>query len=201
MPSVSTLFWASVPLVVCAVIFQLGLPSFVTKLVTDSIYYKVALQLFSTTHCYISVKTLSPGLPQAECFSVSNGKFSRVFLDETSFDVTKQARTGHVIPGLWDGHGHLLAYGESLDSVDLFGANSMDTVKERLLKYRAGREEVGTAEHWLRGVGWDQANFKGKWPTAVSVLSLFYLCSVCQSLAHLQFTAYLDELVMESLKC
>jgi predicted amidohydrolase YtcJ len=98
---------------------------------------------------------------------VSNGKFSRVFLDKTSFDVTKEARAGHVIPGLWDGHGHLVQYGELLDSVNLFGTTSMDDVKSRLLDYKASHGEAGTSDQWLRGIGWDQANFGGKWPIAV----------------------------------
>jgi hypothetical protein len=58
-----------------------------------------------------------------------------------------------------------------LDSANLFGAESMIEVQERLLKYKAGRPETGTQEQWLRGVGWDQANFNGLWPKSVR---LFY---------------------------
>jgi hypothetical protein len=167
MPPISALFWVSLPIVLVAVVYQVGIPEF---LIPDNLFVKVIQNIFTTTHCYISVTTLASGLPHAECFSVSKGKFSRVFLDETSFDVIKESRTGYVIPGLWDGHGHLLQYGEMMDSVNLFGTKSMKEVQERLVKYKAGREEVGTAEQWLRGVGWDQANFKGRWPVAVSLL-------------------------------
>jgi hypothetical protein len=141
--------------------------------ITNTLVWKIIQNIFSDTYCYRSVTTLSSGLPHAECFSVSNGKFSRVFLDDTSYPITKDARTGYVIPGLWDGHGHLLQYGELMNSVNLFGANSMDEVHKRLIAYKAVNPEAGTSDQWLRGVGWDQANFGGKWPTAVGLALLF----------------------------
>lgn len=170
MPSVASLSWASLPVVLIALIYQLGLPTSIANSINEHVTFKVLSNFLTTTHCYASVRTLSTGLPRAECFSISNGKFSRVFVDDLSADVVKRARSGHVIPGLWDGHGHLLQFGESLDSVDLFGAESMSEVQERLVEYKARRPEVGTREQWLRGVGWDQAKFDGQWPTAVSLL-------------------------------
>jgi hypothetical protein len=160
------LFFAVLALLI-SIVYQNPEP--LIKPFANSVAFKVIQQLFETTHCYVTVQTNSAGLPHAECFSVADAKFKRVFLDETSFDVTKEARKGHVIPGLWDGHGHLVQYGESLSSVDLFGTKSMIDVKERLVKYKAGNEEAGTSEQWLRGVGWDQANFNGKWPVAVRI--------------------------------
>lgn len=168
MPSTSTLFWVSFPVLLAALVYQLGVPAPILKLIDEQLIIKIIRQLFVTTYCYKSVRTHATGLPQAECFTISGGKFSNVFLDGTSFPIVKEGRTGHVIPGLWDGHGHLLQYGELMDSVNLFGAESMGEVKNRLTKYKLVNDEVGTSEQWLRGVGWDQANFKGKWPVAVS---------------------------------
>lgn len=81
---------------------------------------------------------------------------------------------GHVIPGLIESHGHMLAYGESLESVDLFGSTSVKEMRERIkswLKDHKG-EEFGTKKKWLRGVGWDQKYFGGVMPTAVSLIIL-----------------------------
>lgn len=75
---------------------------------------------------------------------------------------------GYVIPGLWDGHGHLVDYGEMLVQVDLFGASSLDEVRSRLKDYIRKHPESGTKERWLRGIGWDQTDF-GRMPTAVRV--------------------------------
>ncbi|KAF2274346.1 uncharacterized protein EI97DRAFT_460209 [Westerdykella ornata] len=170
MPSLTSLFWVSVPILLAAVLYQLGIPptTTLTSLLPDLLVFKILRNIFttSTTHCYASVKTLSPTIPLAECFSVSaDGIFTRVFLDETSFEVTKEQRKGHVIPGLWDGHGHLSQFGELLHSVDLFGARGLEEVKRRLKGYKEGKPEAGTREFWLRGVGWDQDEF-GRWPVA-----------------------------------
>jgi len=169
MPAATTLFWAAYPLLLIALIYQVGLPSFIVRPVTESSAYNTLWKLFTTTHCYASVRTQTSDLPQAHCFSVSGGKFTRVFQDEVPDGMQKleRKRTGYVIPGLWDGHGHLVQYGELLDSVNIFGAASMEEVQQRLLQYRADRPEAGTQKQWLRGVGWDQAHFGGQWPGAV----------------------------------
>ena len=173
MPSAFSLFWVAYPLLLLAFVYQVGLPTFIVRPVTESSAYNTLWKLFATTHCYASVKTLTSELPHAQCFSTSNGKFSRVFRDEVPDGIRKleRPRTGHVVPGLWDGHGHLVQYGELLDSVNLFGAVSMDEVQERLMNYKMGRPEGGTQKQWLRGVGWDQENFDGEWPTSVGTLN------------------------------
>jgi predicted amidohydrolase YtcJ len=124
-------------------------------------------------YCYKSVRTHDSEQPSAECFSVKDGSFAGVWAQDSqqSPHRIKEADVsisdGYVIPGLWDGHGHLLQYGEFLHSVDLFGSQSLDEVKDRVKTYLAANPEAGTKDHWLRGVGWDQSVF-GRMPTAVS---------------------------------
>ncbi|CBX91400.1 hypothetical protein LEMA_P069080.1 [Plenodomus lingam JN3] len=168
MPSLSNLFLVSIPLVLLALFFQTGAPAFALHIVAEHVAFKVVRNLLATTYCYASVKTLSEVGSDAKCFSVFNGKFTKV-VPEGSWTVLQRldARDGHVIPGLWDGHGHLLQFGESLDSVNVFGAGSMQEVQRRLQEYKAARPETGSKKEWMRGVGWDQANFGGKWPTSV----------------------------------
>jgi hypothetical protein len=115
------------------------------------------------THCYQSVRTHDADRPSAQCFSVRDGVFEDIWVP----DVSIAATTGHVIPGLWDGHGHLLQYGEFLHSVDLFGSKSLDEVKDRMKAYLDTNPGAGSEDQWLRGVGWDQTFF-GRMPTAVS---------------------------------
>lgn len=113
-------------------------------------------------YCYQSLETLDPNNdPHANCLEVStDGHITRVFRGA-------QKQPGHVYPGLWDGHGHLLQYGELLKSVDLFGSGSLDETLDRITAYATAHPDAGTATQWLRGVGWDQAVF-GRMPTAVS---------------------------------
>lgn len=117
----------------------------------------------SDTYCYQGIRTHDDEVPSAECFSVTDGLFSRVSAGEAT-DVRR--RDGYVIPGMWDGHGHLLQYGEFLHSVDLFGSQSFDEVRERLEGYLDANPGAGTRDAWIRGIGWDQMAL-GRMPTAV----------------------------------
>jgi len=118
----------------------------------------------AAVHCYAGVLTLDPDNVGSNCFEVSSGGvFSRVF----SSPDNKRVDKGYVVPGLWDGHGHLLQYGEYLDGVDLFGANSLAESRDRVVDYARKNPEIGTRSEWIRGVGWDQSAYGGKMPTAV----------------------------------
>jgi hypothetical protein len=123
------------------------------------------------TYCYQAVRTaaLNPEKKDVNCFSVSpeKGTFTRVF--QTSDSSSEyEIRPGYVLPGLWDGHGHLLPYGEFLHSADLFGAASPDEVRRRLRSYLDRNPVTGTRESWARGIGWDQMVL-GEMPTAAGI--------------------------------
>ncbi|KAK6866012.1 amidohydrolase [Apiospora arundinis] len=125
---------------------------------------------FSETYCYQSVRTHSTAEPYVDCFTVSpSGIFSKVFQSEPNSSLANTAQPGYVIPGLWDGHGHLLQYGEFLNSVDLFGSTSFDQVRSRVKDYLAENPSSGTKQEWTRGVGWDQMAL-GHMPTAADLL-------------------------------
>ncbi|KAH6609678.1 hypothetical protein Trco_003024 [Trichoderma cornu-damae] len=122
-------------------------------------------------YCYKGVRTHDSRQPFAECFSVEDGSFAGVWAKDGTQSLKRakgadvSVSDGYAIPGLWDGHGHLLQYGEFLHSVDLFGSQSLDDVRDRIKTYLAANPEAGTKHHWLRGVGWDQSVF-GRMPTA-----------------------------------
>ena len=143
------------------------------------------------TYCYTSVLTEAGSHKQADCFSISpDGKFTKVFHsaedvlvvgdndynEDGGDNMAIEMKEGYVIPGIWDGHGHLIQYGEFLHSVDLFGAKSAEEVRERVRGYLKNAEkegegsDVGSKENWARGVGWDQMVL-GEMPSAVSILS------------------------------
>jgi hypothetical protein len=127
----------------------------------------VADYFYAETHCYQSVRTHSIIQPYVNCFSVTpSGTFSQVFQAAPDSPLAKNADPGFVIPGLWDGHGHLLQYGEFLNSVDLFGSESFEDIESRVLSYLAENPSAGGKNEWLRGVGWDQMAL-GRMPTAV----------------------------------
>jgi hypothetical protein len=107
------------------------------------------------TYCYSSIKTLSEYHDRANCFTVpKSGTFSTVFFARPENWSPEYLKIkGHVIPGLWDGHGHLLQYGELLQSVNLFGSGSLDDAIGRVSKYAKEHSGVGSEEEWIRGTG------------------------------------------------
>ncbi|KAI2602072.1 amidohydrolase 3 [Hypoxylon sp. NC1633] len=118
------------------------------------------------THCYESVRTNWLVEPYVNCFSVlPSGQIAKVFSTANDTDLTRNVAPGFAMPGLWDGHGHLLQYGEFLNSVDLFGSKSMNDVRSRVRDYVDHNPGAGSKEEWLRGIGWDQMAL-GKMPTA-----------------------------------
>ncbi|KAK3383978.1 amidohydrolase [Lasiosphaeria ovina] len=135
------------------------------------------------TFCYQGVLTnVDPGpggddgSAAVNCFAVSGGaKFARVFSDSDSgsdsdSDLdpgTLEVRPGYALPGLWDGHGHLLQFGEFLHSADLFGSVSFDDIRSRLSRYLDANPAAGSADEWARGIGWDQMAL-GAMPTAAA---------------------------------
>jgi hypothetical protein len=119
----------------------------------------------SSTYCYETITTLSDNASKSNCFTVSSsGVFSRVFANSAD---ASSPRKGHVIPGLIDGHGHLMQLGELLQSVNIFGSSSLDDAIKRVEDYLEHNPESGSKTEWTRGTGWDQAAF-GRMPTAVS---------------------------------
>jgi hypothetical protein len=121
----------------------------------------------TNTYCYQAVRTHDDLFPSAKCFKVSRGVFAEV-MQETDKGPAVTS-DGYAIPGLWDGHGHLMLYGDFLNGVDLFGSKSFEEVKERLGTYLDKYPNAGTRDEWIRGTGWDQTPF-GRMPTAVCSL-------------------------------
>ena len=133
----------------------------------------------STVYCVSNpspyfVATLNASSPHAKCFRVENGIFTEVLHREPTSGIGKIIRLdGFVLPGIIESHGHILQYGEMLESVSLYGAQSVAEIRSRIkifLKIHKG-EGYGTRKKWIRGIGWDQAYFGGVMPTAVCIYS------------------------------
>lgn len=121
-----------------------------------------------------SISTLNNSLPQAKCFRVQDGLFTQVLKESVPWAEKPVYLAGHVLPGIIESHGHILQYGEMLESVLLYGAESINEVKTRIKSFLNvhSEEGYGTRDKWLRGIGWDQAFFDGVMPTAVRLFSI-----------------------------
>jgi predicted amidohydrolase YtcJ len=120
------------------------------------------------------ITTLNGSVPHAKCFHAQDGLFTEVLEEIHSNQDKITFLEGYVLPGIIESHGHILQYGEMLESVLLYGAESVDEVITRIkgfLKAHQG-EGYGTREKWIRGIGWDQKYFGGVMPTAVCPSSI-----------------------------
>lgn len=64
---------------------------------------------------------------------------------------------------------------------------STTEVKIRIKKYLKAQldNDYGTPEKWIRGIGWDQANFGGAMPTAVNKLNIYPLPDITSVVTYL----------------
>jgi hypothetical protein len=134
----------------------------------------------STVYCVPNpspyfITTLNASSPRAKCFRIEKGIFTEVLNYEPTSKSEKITRLdGFVLPGIIESHGHILQYGEMLESVSLYGAQSVAEIRSRIkdfLTLHKG-EDYGTRKKWIRGIGWDQAYFGGIMPTAVCSYTL-----------------------------
>ena len=128
-----------------------------------------------------SITTLNASAPHATCFRVHDGLFSEI-LPETAQPSPGEEVTyldGWVLPGIIESHGHLLQYGEMLESVSLYGAESIEEIRARTKDFLNAHPEegYGARDKWIRGVGWDQKYFGGVMPTAVGPSLSLLRCS------------------------
>lgn len=101
--------------------------------------------------------TLDERMPNAQAIAVSEGKIVGVgtnneILSRFYSDKTIDVKNAFIVPGLVDGHGHVVELGVSLITLNLLGAKSPNAVAA------AVREQALTAEPgtWIKGRGWDQ---------------------------------------------
>ncbi len=101
-----------------------------------------------------------------EAMYIENGKIKftgtneqvRKYEDMAEGIIDLNKRT--VIPGLIDSHIHLLAYGKSLDEINLSGCKSIDELIEISKKFI--KDKNIDSKKWLIGFGWNQENFDSK---------------------------------------
>ncbi|KAI9645307.1 hypothetical protein NHQ30_006042 [Ciborinia camelliae] len=127
----------------------------------------------STLYCVrepYTITTLCPSIPNPQCFRTRIDLVTQVLESVPKVEEGEKITwlNGYVLPGIIESHGHILQYGEMLESVSLYDVESVDAVRVRVKEWlvRHKEEGYGGREKWIRGVGWDQAHFGGVMPTA-----------------------------------
>lgn len=114
------------------------------------------------------IYTLDPAQPKVQALAVRAGRIVALgsegkvtaFAGSRAEGINLRGRA--VIPALTDAHVHLVAHALRRREVDLSGA----TDYEQALAQVAQAAAVLPAGEWLRGGGWDQVRWGGRWPNA-----------------------------------
>ncbi|MCL5266975.1 MAG: amidohydrolase [Bacteroidetes bacterium] len=109
--------------------------------------------LLTNGHFY----TMDPRIPDAEAVAVSGGKIvavgmSRWITSRYEGKKTLDLRNAFVLPGLIDGHAHMVGLGMSFTTVNLTSARTVDDVV-KLVQSAASKIVPGG---WIRGTGWNE---------------------------------------------
>lgn len=112
-----------------------------------------------------NIETMDASLPRAEAVAVNNGKIVGVGTSEAvdshfAGNATIDLHGAYVLPGLIDGHAHMLQLGLSLQTVNLSGTRSPQQVAKLVEEATASARLGG----WIRGGGWNP----GEWRESVS---------------------------------
>lgn len=102
-----------------------------------------------------------------------NGRVIRPITADEESDLNVQHRIDEhgatMLPGLIDGHGHVLELGIAAMQLDLVGTSSLDDLKQRLKSYATGHSDA----RWIIGRGWNQELWPQKsFPTAADLDSV-----------------------------
>jgi predicted amidohydrolase YtcJ len=112
------------------------------------------------------IYTLDAARPTASALAARNGRIVYVG-DDASAPIGAgtrhiDAHGAAIVPGFIDSHAHMQSLGDELETFDLRSVKSVDEVAA-VVRNDAARRKPG---EWIRGRGWDQTNWGGRFPSA-----------------------------------
>jgi predicted amidohydrolase YtcJ len=114
---------------------------------------------------HATIYTVNQGFDKAEAMAVRDGKIIAIgsndqLLKEYEADSTVDAKGRYIYPGFNDAHAHFYGYGQSLNKVDLTGAQSWAECVQRIRAFAAAQKP--RPGEWVVGRGWDQNDWAVK---------------------------------------
>jgi hypothetical protein len=109
------------------------------------------------------IYTVDSTFSVAEAMAIKDGKIlatgtNDLILASYTSEQQVDAAGAAIFPGWIDAHAHFVGYGQSLNTVDLFGAASWEEAVERVQQFAADHPAL----EWIEGRGWDQNKWPGK---------------------------------------
>ena len=106
------------------------------------------------------IQTMDAENSVAEALAIRNGRIiavgaEREILNRYSASEIADARGGVIVPGLMDGHAHLVGYADGLLEANLFATDRWSEAVERVVLHDQNRPN-----DWVIGRGWDQNDWE-----------------------------------------
>lgn len=112
------------------------------------------------------ILTMDPARPTARAVGVLGGRIAGFDEQIAGLDAERRVDFGDAVvtPGLIDAHCHTAWWGLGLASVDLARARGLDELYALIEAEVARLDELGDAEAWVHGTGFNQAHHGGAFP-------------------------------------
>ncbi|WOH37735.1 amidohydrolase [Thalassotalea fonticola] len=137
-----------------------------TSAITTSIVAcLISPSIFAATTIIENIQGYSHNGQQLQKFKAvqfSDDKIDRVFFSNDTIPVSKEieridGKGKTLLPGLIDAHGHVLSYGISLQSAELYNTSSENDAAQQVVEF----VKLNPQQGWIKGRGWNQV----QWPT------------------------------------
>ena len=109
------------------------------------------------------IYTVDSSFSVVEAMAIQDGKILATGTNDQIMNAYQSAQQldaggAPIYPGWIDAHAHFVGYGQSLNTVDLFGTASWEEAVERVKEFALAHPEL----EWIEGRGWDQNKWPGK---------------------------------------
>lgn len=110
-----------------------------------------------------TIYTVDSSFTIAEAMAIKDGKILATGTNDQIMNAYQSAQQldaggAPIYPGWIDAHAHFVGYGQSLNTVDLFGTASWEEAVARVKEFALAHPEL----EWIEGRGWDQNKWPGK---------------------------------------
>ncbi len=127
------------------------------------------------------IYTLDASRPTASALAARNGRILYVG-DDAGAPIGAgtrhiDARGATIVPGFIDAHVHMQGLGDEIETFDLRNASTVAEAAA-VVRNQAARRKPG---EWIRGRGWDQTNWGGRFPSADDLAAAAPANPVCLS--------------------
>lgn len=136
----------------------------ISAITASIVAYLISPSIFATTTIIENIQGYSHNgqqLQQFKAVQFTDDKIDKVFFSHDTIPASKKieridGKGKTLLPGLIDAHGHVLSYGISLQSAELYNTSSEHDAAKQVAEFVKNNPQ----KSWIKGRGWNQV----QWP-------------------------------------